>query len=111
MSTSKTVVGPQPHNAGKADASNTPTRAKPSRHATQRLCAMPPPPCRAAQAWCRMPSPLYARWLSVSAQPAHTSKPVGDKAAAGGKNKAAKPSATASASNTAATHTARHEWQ
>ena len=58
MSTSKAVVGPQPHSAGKADASNTPTSAKPSRQATQRLCAMPPPPWRAAQAWCKMPSPL-----------------------------------------------------
>ena len=37
MSTSKAVVGPQPHSAGKADASNTPISAKPSRQATQRL--------------------------------------------------------------------------
>jgi hypothetical protein len=47
----------------------------------------------------------------VSAQPTHTSKPVGDKAAAGGKNKAVKPNATASANNTAASHTTCHEWR
>ena len=47
----------------------------------------------------------------MSAQATHTSKPVDDKAAAGGKNKAAKPSATASANKTAASHTARHEWR
>ena len=42
----------------------------------------------------------------MSAAPTHTSKPVGDRVAAGGKNKAAKPSATASANRTAASHTA-----
>ena len=58
MNSNKAVVGPQPHKAGKADANNTPTKAKPSRQATQRLCARPPPPCLAAQAWCKMPNPL-----------------------------------------------------
>ena len=56
--TNKAVVSVQPQRAGKAEASNTPTKAKPSRQATQRLCAKPPPPWRAAHAWCKMPRPL-----------------------------------------------------